>query len=71
MTQNWEQRIPELLDFCGLEWNDACMEFHKTKRDVRTASAKQVRQPIYTSSVKAWKVYEKHLQPLKDALGID
>ena len=58
-----------LIDFCGLEWNSACLESHKTERSVKTASITQVRQPVYTSSVERWKRYEKHLQPLLDTLG--
>lgn len=61
--------IKRLLDFCGLEWNDACRDFHRTKRDTRTASYDQVRRPIYTTSKKKWKKYEKHLETLKQALG--
>ncbi len=53
-----------LLDGCGLEWDPACLEFHRTKRVVRTASLTQVRQPIYTSSVARWKNYEKELAGL-------
>ncbi len=66
-----EGQIASLLEFCGLEWDDACLEFHKTKRDVRTASYDQVRKPLYTSSKKKWKKYEKHLGPLKQALGLE
>ncbi|MDD3884806.1 MAG: sulfotransferase [Gallionella sp.] len=58
-----------MLDFCGLEWDDACLDFHKHKRAIRTASVTQVRQPIYNSSVERWRPYEKHLGPLLDALG--
>jgi hypothetical protein len=66
-----EGQIASLLEFCGLAWDDACLEFHKTKRDVRTASYDQVRKPLYTSSKKKWKKYEKHLGPLKQALGLE
>jgi len=59
----------KLLAYCGLEWDDACLDFHKTKRQVRTASVTQVRQPIYTSSVERWRKYEKFLGPLLDELG--
>jgi tetratricopeptide (TPR) repeat protein len=59
----------KLLAWCGLEWDDACLDFHKTKRQVRTASVTQVRQPIYTSSVERWRKYEQHLGPLLDELG--
>ncbi|MFT3757941.1 sulfotransferase [Thauera sp.] len=58
-----------LLDFAGLPWNDACLDFHKTERSVRTASVTQVRQPIYKSSVARWKHYEHYLGPLLEALG--
>ena len=65
-----EARIRWLVtEACGLEWNAACLAFHKTKRAVRTASVAQVRQPIFTSSVRRWRRYEKHLGPLFDALG--
>ena len=57
-----------LLAWCGLEWDPACLEFHKTRRPVRTASAAQVRQPIYRSSIGRWKHYEKSLAPLFETL---
>ncbi len=59
-----EGQVRRLLDFIGLEWHDACLEPHKHKRSVMTASKAQVTQPIYKTSVKGWKRYEKHLQPL-------
>lgn len=64
-----EAQARRLLEYCGLEWSDACLDFHKTKRQIRTASVTQVRQPIYTSSVELWRHYEKFLKPLLDALG--
>ena len=48
-----------LVAACGLEWDPACLEFHRTERTVRTASLTQVRQPIYTTSVARWKHYER------------
>lgn len=56
--------IQRLLDFCGLEWEDACMEFHKTERKVLTASRTQVRKKLYSSSIGRHKRYERHLEPL-------
>jgi hypothetical protein len=53
-----------LLDACGLEWEAACMDFHRTQRVVRTASLSQVRQPIYTRSVGRWTRSERSPQPL-------
>ncbi|OGS90457.1 MAG: hypothetical protein A2Z95_04445 [Gallionellales bacterium GWA2_60_18] len=64
-----EAQARRLIEYCGLEWDDACLDFHKTERAVRTASVTQVRQPIYTSSVERWRTYEKFLGPLLDALG--
>ena len=64
-----ETQTRKLIDYCGLEWNDACLESHKQKRSIRTASVTQVRQPVYSSSVDRWKRYEKFLGPLIDALG--
>jgi len=58
-----------LLDHCGLEWDDACLEFHETARVVKTASAAQVRKPIYNGSVGAWEPYEVQLSPLLEILG--
>ena len=58
----------ELIDFCGLEWNDKCLKYHKTERYISTPSDWQVRQPIYAGSVSRWRNYEPHLAPLRDAL---
>ncbi|NIR61561.1 MAG: hypothetical protein GWO02_19745, partial [Gammaproteobacteria bacterium] len=46
-----------MIDFCGLEWDDACLQFHRAERSVKTASLWQVRQPIYKQSVQRWKPY--------------
>jgi len=58
-----------IIDHCGLEWDDACLEFYKGKRRVRTASVQQVRQPLYTSSKGKWKKYEAHLKTLLETIG--
>lgn len=58
-----------LVAFAGLEWDDRCLAFHKADTQVSTISLWQVRQPIYSSSVKRWKAYEGHIAPLIDALG--
>jgi tetratricopeptide (TPR) repeat protein len=57
-----------LVAWCGLEWEPACLEFHKTRRTVRTASVTQVRQPIYKHSVGRWKNYEAALAPFLEKL---
>ncbi len=64
-----EGQVRRILDFCGLAFEESCVEFHKTKRTVRTPSAEQVRQPINKSGVDQWCNFESHLDPLKHALG--
>ena len=66
-----EKQSRRILDFLDLDFQEQVLEFHKTKRIVKTPSASQVRQPIYKDSVAAWKNYEKHLQPLIDNLTVD
>lgn len=72
LVANQEEESRKLVAFCGLDWNDACLDPHKTERNVKTASVTQVRQPVYKTSVERWRVYEKFLGPLleelKDAL---
>jgi len=63
-----ESVVRRVLTHCGLEWNAKCLEFHRTKRMTVTASAYQVKQPIYTSSVGRWRKYRDHIQPLLDEL---
>jgi hypothetical protein len=69
MVENLEGNVRRILDFCGLRFEPACLEFHKTPRNVRTASSEQVRQPISRESVDQWRNYEPWLGPLKDGLG--
>ena len=64
-----ETQVRRILDFCGLPFEQACVDFHTTKRAVRTASSEQVRQPIYKDGVDQWRHFEPWLAPLKDALG--
>ncbi len=63
-----ELQTRKLLQHCELEWDEACLKFHQTKRAVKTVSAVQVRKPIYTDSVQSWKRYEKQLAPLLKTL---
>lgn len=70
LVQEQEATTRALVDACGLEWNPACMEFHKTRRPVATISASQVRQPMYSGSVGAWKNVETSLKPLLDTLAV-
>jgi hypothetical protein len=62
-------QVRRMLDYLGLPFEQACIDFHQTERAVRTASSEQVRQPITKASVDLWRHYQSHLQPLKDALG--
>ena len=68
LVADQENRTKDLLDFCGLPWDEACLAFHKTERRVVTASLAQVRQPIYKDSVELWKRYGKHLEPIRKAI---
>jgi len=64
-----ESQVRRMLDFCGLPWEDACLTYHETDRDISTASSEQVRAPIYTGAVGFWKNYEPHLDELKEILA--
>ncbi|OWK34714.1 TPR repeat protein [Fimbriiglobus ruber] len=68
MVGDQEVTTRRLLDFVGLDWDPACLQFHKTERLVRTASVSQVRQPIYRRSVDRWKRYEAMLEPFLNRL---
>lgn len=69
MVDDTESEVRALLDYCGLDFEPACLEFYKTDRPVRTASSEQVRQPIYRDATEEWRAYEPYLGPLKEALG--
>ena len=69
VVEDLEGNVRRILDFCGLDFEPACLEFHKTERSVRTASSEQVRQPIYREGIDQWRHFEPWLGPLKSALG--
>jgi tetratricopeptide (TPR) repeat protein len=69
LVRDPETNIRRLLEHCGLAFEPACLSFHETRRAVRTASAEQVRQPLYASGVGYWRHFEKELEPLRRALG--
>lgn len=71
LTHDPETEIRKLLEVCGLPWNEACLAFERSEGVVRTASAWQVRQPMYTTSVELWRKYGAALQPLLDELERD
>lgn len=68
LVDEQEATSRKLIDWCGLEWDDRCMDFHTTDRTVQTASYLQVRRPIYGDSVTRWRHYEQYLRPLTSAL---
>ena len=69
VVDDLEGSVRRLLDYCGLEFEPSCVEFHKTQRSVRTPSSEQVRQPIFRDSLDQWKNFEVWLGPLQSALG--
>lgn len=62
--------VESILRFCGLDWEDACLNFHESKRLAVTASYDQVRRPLYKSSVARWKNYARQLEPVNRILGL-
>src|SRR5271168_2539378 len=69
VVDDLEGNVRRILDFCCLEFEPGCIEFHKTERSVRTASSEQVRQPIFRDGLDQWTNFETWLEPLKIALG--
>ena len=69
MVDNQEAVSRELVNFCGLDWDDNCLQFHQTERFVATSSYYQVRRFVYMTSVSRWKNYEHHLAPLIESLS--
>ena len=68
LTENQEDETRKLFEYIGLNWEDQCLEFHKTKRAVQTASVTQVRQKMYQGSSDEWRKYEKHLGSMVELL---
>ena len=66
VVDDLEKQVRRILDFCGLEFEQSCIDFHKTKRNIKTPSSEQVRQPIYKSATEQWRHFEQHLAPLKE-----
>lgn len=69
VVEDLEGSVHRILDSCGLDFERACVEFHKTSRAVRTPSSEQVRQPIFREGLSQWRNYEPWLATLRDALG--
>lgn len=68
LVSDQETQTRRLLEYCELPWEDACLDFHRTERTVRTASLAQVREPMHSNSVEAWRRFEQQLQPFIQAL---
>ncbi len=64
-----ERESRRLLDYCGIPFDAACLRFYENKRAVLTASAEQVRKPIFSDALEQWRHFEPWLEPLKAALG--
>jgi tetratricopeptide (TPR) repeat protein len=69
VVEDLETNVRRMLAFCDLNFEPACLDFHKTKRSVHTASSEQVRQPIFKDGLEQWRRFEPWLGPLKAALG--
>jgi tetratricopeptide (TPR) repeat protein len=65
-----DSNVRRILEFCGLDFEPACLEFHRTRRNVHTPSAAQVQQPLYREAIDQWRNFEPWLAPLRQALGL-
>jgi predicted Zn-dependent protease len=71
VVNDLEAQVRRMLDFCGLPFEQSCIDFHKTKRNIKTPSSEQVRQPIYKNATEQWRHFEQYLAPLKKIVNID
>jgi hypothetical protein len=69
LVEDLDGQVHRLLEFCELDYEPACLDFHRSERSVRTASSEQVRQPIYREGLDQWRHFEPWLEPLRAALG--
>lgn len=69
VVDDLERQVRRMLEFCNLDFEQSCLDFHKTKRSIKTPSSEQVRQPIYKSATEQWRHFEPYLTPLKNALN--
>jgi hypothetical protein len=68
LVANQRSETRKLLEYCGLEWEERCVAFHENPAPSTTASATQVRRPVYDSSLSRWRHYEEQLADLKDEI---
>lgn len=71
LVEDQESTTRAMLEFCELDWDDQCLNFHQSRRVVKTPSYDQVRQPMYKKSMARWRHYEEFLEPLRNALAQD
>lgn len=71
VIEDLEGQVRRMLDFCGLPFEESCLNFHKTERNVRTPSAEQVRRPVSRSGLGQWRHFDQYLGELKEVLGRD
>lgn len=71
VVRDLEGQVRRMLDFCGLEFEESCLNYHQTERNVRTPSSEQVRQPIFDTALDQWRNFEPWLGPLKETLGAE
>ena len=69
VVSDLESQVRRILDHCGLGFEEACIDYHKSDRPVNTASAEQVREPIYRSAVEFWRNFEPRLDELREVLA--
>jgi hypothetical protein len=69
LVDDLETQVRQLLAYCRLDYESDCVDFHKTERNVRTASSEQVRQPLYREGVNQWRHYDPWLAPLRAELS--
>ncbi len=69
LVDDLEGNVRRMLAHCGLDWDERCLAFHQTQRQVNTASASQVRTPLFRTSLERWRPAAELLQPLYDGLG--
>ena len=69
LVEDFEAKVRRILEFVGLDFEMACLEFYKTERSVRTASSEQVRRPFYKDGIEQWRHFEPWLGSLRKPLG--
>ena len=69
LVDDLEANVRRILEFCGLAFEPACLEYYKTERRIHTVSSEQVRRPVSREGIDQWRNFEPWLGPLREALG--